>query len=70
MAHDTLRRLHATLTRLTIRTMPVATPPPRTNRFGSPLKLSRVHWVRPELVCEVSFLSGLPVPIGRRLSPT
>jgi hypothetical protein len=30
-------------------------PPPRTTRFGSPLVLSRVHWLRPELVAEVSF---------------
>ena len=26
-------------------------------RFGSPLILSRVHWVRPELVAEVKFLA-------------
>jgi len=32
-------------------------PPPRSNRFGSPLILSRVHWVRPELVAEVKFLT-------------
>src|SRR5438067_135202 len=32
-------------------------PPPRTTRFGSPLNLSRVHWVRPELVIEVAFLA-------------
>ena len=32
-------------------------PPPRTSRFGSPLVLSRVHWVRPELVAEVMFLT-------------
>jgi bifunctional non-homologous end joining protein LigD len=25
--------------------------------FGSPLVLSRVHWLRPELVAEVSFLT-------------
>jgi ATP-dependent DNA ligase len=25
-------------------------PPPRTSKFGFPLVLSRVHWVRPELV--------------------
>jgi hypothetical protein len=37
--------------------MPPDTPPPRTNRFGSPLILSRVHWVRPELVAEVKFLT-------------
>jgi ATP-dependent DNA ligase len=27
------------------------------SRFGSPLLLSRVHWVRPELVAEVTFLT-------------
>ena len=32
--------------------MALAEPPPRDSRFGSPLKLSRVHWVRPELVVE------------------
>jgi bifunctional non-homologous end joining protein LigD len=37
--------------------VPLAAPRPRTSRFGSPLNLSRVHWVRPELVCEVTFLS-------------
>jgi ATP-dependent DNA ligase len=37
--------------------MPLDTPPPRTNRFDSPLVLSRVHWVRPELVAEVKFLT-------------
>ena len=37
--------------------MPLDTPPPRTNRFGSPLILSCVHWVRPELVAEVKFLT-------------
>src|SRR5207245_8432933 len=26
-------------------------------RFGSPLVLSRVHWVRPELVAEVKYLT-------------
>ena len=37
--------------------MPLDAPPPRTSRFGSPLVLSRVHWVRPELVVEVKFLT-------------
>ena len=37
--------------------MPLDAPPPRDSRFGSPLTLSRVHWVRPELVAEVKFLS-------------
>jgi bifunctional non-homologous end joining protein LigD len=35
----------------------VPTPPPRSTRFGSPLVLSRMHWVRPELVAEVKFLT-------------
>jgi len=37
--------------------MPLEVAPPRTNRFGSPLVLSRVHWVRPELVVEVKYLT-------------
>jgi bifunctional non-homologous end joining protein LigD len=37
--------------------MPLDLPPPRDSRFGSPLVLSRVHWVRPELVVEVKFLT-------------
>jgi ATP-dependent DNA ligase len=37
--------------------MPLDVPPPRTSRFGSPLVLSRVHWVRPELVAEVKYLN-------------
>jgi hypothetical protein len=39
------------------RGMPLAVPPPRDSRFGSPLVLSRVHWVQPELVAEVKFLT-------------
>lgn len=34
--------------------------PPRGGRFGSPLQLSRVHWVRPEMVVEVSFAEWTP----------
>jgi bifunctional non-homologous end joining protein LigD len=37
--------------------MPLDVPPPLSTRFGSPLVLSRVHWVRPELVAEVKFLT-------------
>jgi len=37
--------------------MPLDLPPPRDSRFGSPLVLSRVHWVRPELVAEVKYLT-------------
>jgi hypothetical protein len=31
--------------------------PPRTTRFGSPIELSRVHWVEPKLVAEITYLT-------------
>jgi bifunctional non-homologous end joining protein LigD len=34
--------------------------PPRGSRFGSPLVLLRVHWVRPEMVVEVSYVEWTP----------
>lgn len=37
--------------------MPLAAPPPRESQFGSSLQLSRVHWVRPELDVEVTYLT-------------
>jgi bifunctional non-homologous end joining protein LigD len=52
-----LQRLWRKLQPLTTDTMPLAAPPPRNSRFGSPLELSRVHWVRPELVVEVKYLA-------------
>ena len=52
-----LGRLWQRLQPLAIDKMPLDVPPPRTNRFGSPLVLSRVHWARPELVVEVKFLT-------------
>jgi bifunctional non-homologous end joining protein LigD len=52
-----LERLWRRLQPLSIGTMPLDAPPSRTSRFGSPLVLSRVHWVRPELVAEVKFLT-------------
>jgi ATP-dependent DNA ligase len=36
---------------------PLSAPPPRETRFGSPLVLSRVHWVKPQLVAEITYLS-------------
>ena len=51
-----LARVAALLKPLAIDRMPIDVPPPRTSRFGSPLVLSRVHWVRPELVAEVTYL--------------
>ena len=52
-----LERLRRRLQPLATDTMPLEVPPPRTSRFGSPLVLSRVHWVRPELDAEVKFLT-------------
>jgi DNA ligase D-like protein (predicted ligase) len=52
-----LQRLSQKLQPLATETMPLAVPPPRNSRFGSPLELSRVHWVRPELVVEVKYLA-------------
>jgi len=39
------------------KTSPLRVPPPRRTRFGSPLVLSRVHWVEPQLVAEISYLT-------------
>jgi ATP dependent DNA ligase C terminal region len=36
---------------------PLSVPPPRKTRFGSPLVLSRVHWVEPKLVAEITYLT-------------
>ena len=48
--------------------MPLAEPPPRDSRFGSPLKLSRVHWVRPEVVVEVTYLTWTEDNLLRQVS--
>jgi ATP-dependent DNA ligase len=42
---------------LAIDKMSLAEAPPRGSRFGTPLVLSQVHWVRPEMVVEVSYLT-------------
>jgi ATP-dependent DNA ligase len=55
--HAELERLWRLLQPLAASKMPLEVPPPRTSRFGSPLVLSRVHWVRPELVAEVKYLT-------------
>ena len=52
-----LERLWRKLQPLAVSKMPLDVPPPRSTRFGTPLVLSRVHWVRPELVAEVKFLA-------------
>jgi DNA ligase D-like protein (predicted ligase) len=55
-----LERLWQRLQPLVVDKMPLAMPPPRNSRFGSPLVLSRVHWVRPEMVVEVSYVEWTP----------
>jgi DNA ligase D-like protein (predicted ligase) len=57
MTISELRGLLKKLRPLAARTMTVDVAPPKTARHGRPLELSRVHWVRPELVVEVSYLS-------------
>jgi ATP-dependent DNA ligase len=57
IGHAELERLWRQLQLLATSQMPLDKTPPRTNRFGSPLVLSRVHWVRPELVAEVKYLT-------------
>jgi len=37
--------------------MPLDEPPRRDSHFGSPLELSRVHCVRPQIVVEVTCLT-------------
>jgi ATP-dependent DNA ligase len=57
IGHAELERLWCRLQPLATAKMPLDVPPPRDSRFGSPLTLSRVHWVRPELVAEVKYLT-------------
>ena len=57
IGHAELERVWRRLQPLATDKMPLDLPPPRDSRFGSPLVLSRVHWVRPELVVEVKFLT-------------
>jgi DNA ligase D-like protein (predicted ligase) len=47
MPDKVLADLRRRLEPLTRATSPLSTPPPRKTRFGSPLVLSRVHWVEP-----------------------
>jgi ATP-dependent DNA ligase len=55
-----LERLWQRLQPLVVDKMRLAEPPPRGTRFGSPRVLSRVHWVRPEMVVEVSYVEWTP----------
>jgi bifunctional non-homologous end joining protein LigD len=38
---------------------------PLRSRFGGPLALFQVHWVRPELVAEITYLGWIDEPLLR-----
>jgi ATP-dependent DNA ligase len=63
-----LKRLSGVLAPLPVKRMPLAEPPPRDSRFGSPLKLSKMHWVRPEVVVEVTYLTWTEDNLLRQVS--
>jgi DNA ligase D-like protein (predicted ligase) len=63
-----LKRLAGVLRPLEVQRMPLHEPPPRETRFGSPLELSRVHWVRPEVVVEVTYLTWTEDGLLRQVS--
>jgi DNA ligase D-like protein (predicted ligase) len=57
MTVKVLADLRRRLEPLARKTSPLGIPPPRKTRFGSPLVLSRVHWVEPKLVAEITYLT-------------
>ena len=63
-----LKRLAGVLKPLHVPKMPLAAAPSRDSRFGSPLKLSKVHWVKPELVVEVTYLTWTEDNLLRQVS--
>jgi ATP-dependent DNA ligase len=57
MSEKVLKDLRRRLDPLARPKSPLSVPPPRSTRFGSPLVLSRVHWVEPKLVAEITYLT-------------
>jgi ATP-dependent DNA ligase len=57
MPGKVLADLRGRLEPLARRGSPLSVPPPRKTRFGSPLVLSQVHWVEPQLVAEITYLT-------------
>jgi DNA ligase D-like protein (predicted ligase) len=57
MPDKVLADLRRRLDPLSRKTPPLDILPPRKTRFGSPLVLSRVHWVEPKLVAEITYLT-------------
>ena len=63
MSIKTLAMLHERLEPLA--SSRLSSSPPRRSRFGGPLALSKVHWVRPELVAEITYLGWTDEPLLR-----
>jgi DNA ligase D-like protein (predicted ligase) len=57
MPDKVLADLRRRLDPLARKSPPLNVLPPRKTRFGSPLVLSRVHWVEPKLVAEITYLT-------------
>jgi ATP-dependent DNA ligase len=57
MSDKVLTDLRRRLEPLSRAKSPLSVSPPRKTRFGSPLVLSRVHWVEPKLVAEITYLT-------------
>jgi ATP-dependent DNA ligase len=68
MTEKELNRLAGVLAPPRVAKMPLSEPPPRDSRFGSPLKLTKVHWVKPELVVEVTYLTWTEDNLLRQVS--
>jgi ATP-dependent DNA ligase len=62
------KRLAGVLSPLQVPRMLLAKSPPRDSRFRSLLPLSRVHWVRPEVVVEVTYLTWTEDNLLRQVS--
>jgi ATP-dependent DNA ligase len=56
-SEKTLRMVHGKIAPLAVDKMPLAVAPPRKAHFGGTLSLSKVHWVQPKLVAEVTYLT-------------
>jgi ATP-dependent DNA ligase len=57
MSDKVLADLRRRLDPLSRAKSPLDMPQPRKTRFGSPLVLSRVHWVEPRLFAEITYLT-------------
>jgi bifunctional non-homologous end joining protein LigD len=58
IGHRELKRLYDKIAPLATKKMPLSEPPPKTaGRFAEPLELRRVHWIEPQLVAAVEYLT-------------